>query len=402
MPSSYRWFILALVVLTATVVVAAPMMALPVLFKEISTELGMDLVQIGFIGTMTALTGMVVGLLGGAIGDRFGPRRTLAAACVLTGLTGALRGFSGGFAGLLATTFLFGLSQPVININLSKTCAVWFPARERGTANGGVSVGMALGFLLGSLLSATVLSPLLGGWRNVLFVFGMLACTFGVLWFFTRNPVAEGAQQTPHVQLRAGLRHVMRVRNMWIMGLAAVGYGGCVTPMLAYLPLYLRNIGWTNANADSTVATFHAVSLAGAIPIAMLSDRLRKRRVFLLLGALLMAAGVGALTVAAGVFIVAAVIVAGCMRDGFMAIFMTTVMETREIGLSYTGSAIGFVQVFFALGGTFAPPLGNSLAAIGPAAPFLLWAALAALGLVSFSLLPVQTQIAHLSAAAAD
>jgi cyanate permease len=391
-----------LVVLTATIVVAAPTMALPVLFKEISTELGMDLVQIGFIGTMTALTGMVVGLLGGAIGDRFGPRRTLAAACLLTGLTGALRGFAGGFVGLLATTFLFGLALPVISINLSKTCAVWFTARERGMANGGVSVGMALGFLLGSLLSATVLSPLLGGWRNVLFVFGMLACAFGVLWLFTRNPVAEGARNSGRVPLRAGLLHVMRVRNMWIMGLAAIGYGGCVNAMLAYLPLYLRSIGWTNANADSTVATFHAVSLAGAIPIAMLSDRVRKRRVFLLLGAFLMAAGVGALSIAAGAFIIAAVIIAGFTRDGFMAIFMTTVMETRDIGLVYTGSAVGFVQVFFALGGTFAPPLGNSLAGIAPAAPFVLWAGLAVLGLISFALLQVQPQIAHLTAAAAD
>ena len=46
--------------------------------------------------------------------------RTLAVACVLTGLTGALRGLSGGFVALLATTFLFGLVQPVISINLNR------------------------------------------------------------------------------------------------------------------------------------------------------------------------------------------------------------------------------------------------------------------------------------------
>ena len=401
MATSYRWFILGLVVLTATVVVAAPLMALPVLFKEISTELGMDLVQIGFIGTMSALTGIVVGLLGGAIGDRFGPRRTLALACVLTGLTGALRGLSGGFVALLATTFLFGLVQPVISINLSKTCAVWFAARERGTANGGVSVGMALGFLLGSLLSATVLSPLLGGWRNVLFAFGLLACLFGVAWFLTRSPAESLGRGAPRIPLRAGLRHVMGLRSMWVMGLAAVGYGGCVNAMLSYLPLYLRNIGWTPASADTTVATFHAVSLCGAIPIAMLSDRLRRRRVFLLLGALVMLVGVGALGVVTGAAIVAAVLLAGFMRDGFMAVFMTSVMETPGVGLAYAGSGIGFAQVFFALGNTFASPLGNSLAAAGPSVPFLFWALLAAIGFGAFALLQVPPPVAHLSPAAA-
>jgi len=115
-----------------------------------------------------------------------------------------------------------------------------------------------------------------------------------------------------------------------------------------------------------------------------------------------MAAGVGTLSVATGAAIVAAVIVAGFMRDGFMAIFMTTVKETRDIGPAYTGSAIGFAQVFFALGGAFAPPLGNSLAAVGPSVPFFLWAALAALGFAAFALLQVQPHMAHLSPAAAE
>jgi predicted MFS family arabinose efflux permease len=360
-------------------------MAMPVLFKEISTELGMDLVQIGLIGTVISLTGLVIGLFGGALGDRFGTRRTLIAACVLTGVTGALRTFSQNFATLMATTFLFGLVQPIISVNLSKTCAIWFPARERGTANGGISVGMALGFLLGSLLSATVLSPLLGGWRNVLVAFGALACLIGVLWFATRNLVMPGgALGGQAVSLRAGLSHVTKLRDLWIMGLAALGYGGCVNAVLAYLPLYLRNIGWIGSNADTTVATFHAVSLLGAIPLAMLSDRLQRRRIFLMLGALLLAAGIGSLTVAAGVFIVIAVVLAGFMRDGFMAVFMTTVMETPGVGLAYTGSAIGFTLIFFQMGGVFAPPLGNSLAAFGPALPFAFWGAMALLSFVSF------------------
>ena len=382
--------------LTATTVVAIPVMAMPVLFKEISTELGMDLVQVGLIGTMSALTGLAVGLFGGALGDRFGTRRTLITACLLTGVTGALRGLAPSFLWLMAATFLFGLVQPIINVNLSKTCALWFSARERGTANGGISMGMALGFLLGSLLSATILSPLLGGWRNVLFFFGVVACLVSALWFATKDsPQHTASAGTRPVSLRAGLAYVMRLRSLWIVGFAALGFGGCVTAMLAYLPLYLRNIGWSGANADTTVATFHAVSLVGAIPIAMLSDRLQQRRALLLLGALCLAAGTGALAVASGALIVVVVIIAGFMRDGFMAVFMTNVMETPELGMAYTGSALGFTSIFFQMGGVFAPPLGNSLAAINPSAPFVFWAALALFGFASFTFLKRKPEAHH-------
>jgi cyanate permease len=398
---SYRWLILGLAMLTATMVVAVPVMAMPVLFKEISTELGMDLVQVGLIGTMSSFTGLLVGLFGGALGDRFGTRRTLVAACLLTGLTGALRAFAPSYVWLMATTFLFGMVQPIINVNLSKTCAIWFSARERGTANGGISVGMALGFLLGSLFSATILSPLLGGWRNVLVFFGIVACLISALWLVSRDAAHDDATTGARpVSLRAGLLHVMRVRTLWIVGAAALGYGGCVTAMLAYLPLYLRNIGWSGANADSTVATFHAVSLVGAIPIAMLSDRLGKRRAFLLLGALCLAAGTGALSLASGAMIVVAVIVAGFMRDGFMAVFMTNVMETPELGIAYTGSALGFTSIFFQLGGVFSPPVGNSLASLSLAAPFIFWGILALLGFGAFTLLKGNPVMHHTPATA--
>lgn len=382
MHTPYRWVILALVTLTATTVSAAPMMALPVLFKEIATDLHMDLVQVGLITTVTSLMSVCISVFGGALGDRLGPRRAIVAACIAAGVTGGLRALSTSFETLVLTTVFFGLTVPVVGISQSKLCAVWFAPRERGTANGLLSVGMALGFLLGALLSATVLSPLLGGWRAVLAGYGALAIAIGGTWLVTRDPPG-GEQDAPRISVREGLRHVVARRNMWAMGFAGVGYGGAVTAMLAYLPLYLRGIGWQPAQADGTIASFHAISMLGAVPIAMLSDRLGKRRIFLLIAALLMASSIGGLAYAAGAAIVAAVLLAGMMRDAFMGIFFTTVMEIRGIGATYTGSAVGFLYIFFGTGSMLSPPLGNSLAAFGAGVPFLFWAGMVGLAFVS-------------------
>jgi Major Facilitator Superfamily len=99
-----KWLVLALGTFTFTFVVAVPSMSLPVLFDEISTDLALNLVQIGWIWGIGSVLGIWVGLIGGSVGDRFGPRRTLAVACTLMGIAGAARGLSNGFAMLAQRT----------------------------------------------------------------------------------------------------------------------------------------------------------------------------------------------------------------------------------------------------------------------------------------------------------
>ncbi|MBT8371073.1 MAG: MFS transporter, partial [Deltaproteobacteria bacterium] len=107
---SYKWLILTLSTFTFTFVLAIPQMSLPVLFEEISLELGLSLVQVGWIWGAGSVLGILVGLIGGPIGDRFGPRRTLALACLLIGIAGAARGLANTFAVLAITTLITGFA----------------------------------------------------------------------------------------------------------------------------------------------------------------------------------------------------------------------------------------------------------------------------------------------------
>jgi hypothetical protein len=78
-----------------------------------------------------------------------------------------------------------------------------------------------------------------------------------------------------------------------------------------------------------------------------------------------------------------AVCLAGMVRDGFMAVFLTSITETEGIGPTYAGTAAGLVMVFSSLGSLLAPPLGNSLAWLGAGLPFVLWAGLTVLGMLA-------------------
>ena len=382
---SYRWLVLTLATFTFTFVVAIPQMSLPVLFEEISTDIGLSLVQVGWIWGVGSALGILVGLIGGPVGDRFGSRRTLAVACLFIGVAGAARGLSNGFAMLGFTTLITGFAQWSIPMNVHKTCGVWFPREQLGMANGVVSVGMALGFLSGSLLAATVFSPLLGGWRNVLFVYGAVAILFGIFWWFSQEKAEdEDRHNNQRIILREAIGHVIHIPNVWLLCIATAGVSGGVNGVLGYLPLYLRGLGWEPTIADGTLASFHAASMACAIPIALLSDRIGSRRGVLMAAALFIGTGIGLLGFARGILISVAVLLAGMARDGFMAITMTAVIEQKGIGARFAGSATGLNISLMGIANVFAPPAGNWLAQFGSGLPFLFWASFVFLGFLAY------------------
>ena len=73
----------------------------------------------------------------------------------------------------------------------------------------------------------------------------------------------------------------------------------------------------------------------------------------------------------------AVMVVAGLMRDAFMSIMITRLMESEGVGPAYAGSAMGLSMVGMQLGGAVAPAAGNALAALGPGRPFQFWSLLA-------------------------
>jgi cyanate permease len=385
--SKYSWYILVLLALTGCFFVAMPQMCMPVLFKEISDEMSLNLVQIGVIWGMIPLAGLFVILIGGLLADRFGTKRMLVIGCFLTGLAGMLRGLSNSFATLSATMFLFGILQIITSPAMIRACSVWFPAKRLGLANGVLSMSMGFGFLVSSMISATVLSPLLGGWRNVVIVYGVMSILISILWLFTRNEPGREADisgSRESISFKESFLKVIRIKRIWILGTIVMLQIGCVQGMFGYLPLYLRDMGWSAAAADGTMATFHGISTVFTVPIVLLSGKFRSRKLTLFITVLMTAIGVGILIFSKGSGVWAAMIVAGMVRDGFMATQMTMLLETKDVGTRYAGTAIGLIHTISRVGEIISPPLGNSLAAINPQYPFILWSGMAAVALFGF------------------
>ena len=93
-----KWYILALAIITYLFIAGMMRLSMVVLFKEMSIDLNLSLVDIGAVWGMDPLAGVFVSLIGGLLVDRFGIRKTVAVVCLLAGIIGALRGLASDFA----------------------------------------------------------------------------------------------------------------------------------------------------------------------------------------------------------------------------------------------------------------------------------------------------------------
>ena len=380
-----KWYVVGLGTCTLMLVPSLSEMCMAVLFKEISTELELNLVKIGLIWGITPFASLLILFIGGLLADRYGARRTIILTCFLVGIFGALRGIAWNFISLTLFAFLVGMSTSIAIVAVMKTATIWFSGRKLGVANGILAMGMGLGMTTASMISATVLSPMLDGWRHVLFLYGGISIIVSLIWFFTVKEIGQddSIKTDRALPLRQSISHVIHIRTVWFLGLTLFGVVGCFRGMLGYLSIYLQDSGWARTSADGTVAAITGMGTLGSIPLTILAARLGsiKKVIFPYLAVVII--GVALMSLINGPAIWIIILLVGVGRDGTMALLMTMSTETEGIGKEYSGAAIGLMQSIGRIGPFISPPLGNSLASISPGTPFLLWSAFALMALMS-------------------
>jgi sugar phosphate permease len=386
-PSRYRWFILALLTAIGSLVAALPASCMPALFKEMSIDLKLDIVQVGEIWGIASLAGLFVSILGGILSDRLNVKWFIGISCLLVGITGAMRGLADSFFTLALTVFLNGVIRLMLPVAVTKTIGIWFKGRNLGTAQGIGAMGMGFGLMLGPLVSATIMSPALGGWRNVMYLYGGIAVFMGVLWLiFGREPsrLDSAGNITARIPAGEALGRILRNKFVWFLGIMLFFRVACLMGVTGYIPTYLKNLGWAEGSADGVLAAFYAVSTLLVVPISSLSDRIGRRKPVLMVGMVFSMITVALIPFVDGAGVWIMMILAGMLMDGFMALFTTMLLETEGVGAALSGTSIGVVFTIAQLGSTISPPIGNALEVFGAQWPFIFWASLGAVALVPF------------------
>lgn len=381
---NYGWYILLLTGLTYAVVAGVNRLCMPVLFTEISLDLNLNATQIGTIWGMDPLAGVFVGLPAGLLADKFGIKRTLVVLCILGGIFAAVRGFSTNFFSLSATMFLFGLMSAAAPSIIPKVTAEWFNDKRLALSNALLNVLWSMGSMFATITTATVFSPLMGGWQNTLFLFGAPAVALGLLWQFTAREkvkTTETSSATISVPFKEAFLHVIRIKEVWLIGIITLTNWGASMGLFGYLPYYLESIGWSKAAAGNTITVFSGLMLLGSIPMALLSDKLHTRKGVLLISIAALVACLFLIPFVSSTWIWIIIIISAFLRSAASSLFNVMIFELPSVGSKYSGTAMGLANTVSMIGAFIAPPLGNSLEQYGAAMPFLLWGTLALIGI---------------------
>jgi ACS family glucarate transporter-like MFS transporter len=152
-------------------------------------DLKLTSLQMSFVFSAFTATYALFEIPTGSWGDRVGTRRVLTRIVVWWSLFTSLTAAAWNFSSLLALRALFGMGEAGAWPNVARTFSRWFPARERGTAQGIFFMGAHLGGGLTPLLVTFLLNHL--PWRAVFVLFGFIGLIWAFVWsrWFRDEPV---------------------------------------------------------------------------------------------------------------------------------------------------------------------------------------------------------------------
>ncbi|HTM47797.1 MAG TPA: MFS transporter [Bryobacteraceae bacterium] len=150
--------------------------------KQIMRDLSLTELQMSFVFSAFTLAYAIFEIPTGYWGDRIGTRKVLTRIVVWWSSFTVLTSFAFSYPTLLAVRFLFGAGEAGAWPNVARTFSRWFPASERGTAQGIFFMGAHLAGGLTPLLVAALLVHL--HWRAVFVVFGLVGFVWSAAWYY--------------------------------------------------------------------------------------------------------------------------------------------------------------------------------------------------------------------------
>jgi NNP family nitrate/nitrite transporter-like MFS transporter len=323
---------------------------LPPLMGTIGKELSISHALGGLVWGAASLGIVVAAPVGGALVDRYGPRRVAGLAMLAGAVICAARAFCHDPWSLLVTMLLFGMHVGLVAPAIPKALAGHVAPGRLGRANGLALLAYTLGTAVTMLVARTVLVPLFGGWRPVMVAAGGLMAVTGVLFLLLVRDRTVAARHAALRQILGLARDGQLLRGAFIYFLLFGGY----LALLGLLPRALGETGLRPAHVGLAVAGWLAGAGVANYLGPWLSDRLGRRRPFIIIGALVAAAGYGGFAlfgVGGGALGLALLLVAAVGGGCFAPLLLALPLEQPSVGLARAGAALGLLNLVGQVGG---------------------------------------------------
>ena len=343
----YRWVVFA-VAATAFFLVNYNWNTVATLL-DLIPDLALSETQFGLLYTAPTLSGILVSIPGGMLADRYGIRRVLGMALVLTTVGCLLRVWATNFGSMFAYNFLMGVGLGFLFALQPKLVGLWFPPRQVGLATGlymmAMGVGMALGLATG---------PMYPTWESAFLYPGIAVAVIAVLWIVLGRdrPAGVPAIETELVGFKEGMARALRSRNMWFVNTAQFLVGVLILAYIGSLPYLLTELKGMTEESASIISALAVIGFTiGTVFWPLVSEWLGIRNpIFMVTMALTGVTAVLVWFLAPGAGMWALAFFPGFFIAAALTFMMMAPIELPEIGPRYAGNATGILSTTYNLG----------------------------------------------------
>lgn len=352
---------------------------------------------------------------GGWLGDLMGPRRALTLIVIWWSAFTSLTSFMWSATSMAAARFLFGVGEagafPIATRSLSR----WILPTERGYAQGITHAGSRLG----AALTPTLVVAMIGlyGWRMPFFVFGALGVVWAIVWFwyYRDTPDEHPSVNAAELELIHGgvgkakakasgavpWSEILASPTLWMLAAMYFCYGWCLAVYLDWFPTYLKEHRGLTLKAMGVYASLPLLAgVLGDFLGGWVSDRIAHSTKNLKLARSGVAVAGFALAAAGIIPATLAQSAETCVAFTCLAFFGLEVTVgvswavPLDIGGDWAGSVSSVMNTAGNIGGAISTlALGYLVRDYGWNVPFLVAAALCALGAVLFARLDASRKI---------
>jgi MFS family permease len=343
--------------------------------------LGTSMLAVGVIEGIAEATAAITKIFSGAVSDRLGRRKLLAAAGYgMAALTKPVFPLAETVGWLIAARFVDRIGKGIRGAPRDALVADLAPPEMRGAAFGLRQALDTVGAFLGPLLAIGLMWLTADNFRLVFWVAVLPAAgAFLLIVLAVREPPRPPSLAPVRAPLsRAELAKLGRAYG-WVVAIAAVFTLARFSE--AFLILRAQGLGLSLALVPAVLVVMNLVYALAAYPAGMLSDRMDRRRL-LALGLIVLIAADLALAFAGGLAAVALGVVLWGLHMGLtQGLLAALVADTVPAELR--GTAFGVFHLVSGVATLLASVIAGALwDRAGPAATFLAGAGFAAVALV--------------------
>jgi MFS family permease len=347
----------------------------------IGTELGIDTFGLAVITSSFLLGAGLFQVPAGFIAAHWGNKNTSQLGMLILSISAIAEGLSPSFPYLFLSRLMLGVGASLFFSPAIGVLTPLFREREEGLViglyNGAFSVGGGIGLWVWAL----IMNAPGFGWRFGLVLGGFLGLSFFLIGQVV-VPKDKGSRPA-----YSSIRPVLRSRNIWIIALGVLGLWGGTFTAAQFLPKFLhdvRGVPLDTAGLLSSLLLF--ASMIGGPLGGFLSDRLRRRKEFILVPGVIASVLLGFIGVAPidGLwFLIPAI---GFLYAMVFSTMYASASQYPEVGHRYAPLGISLMNSVHILGAV-AIPIGYALAVKYSGANLAGWIFISSLALVLMTII---------------